>query len=199
VSVVAGAAVDRLSIGNPESAARWEYFTGWRPFATGGPDDDPSQEDGLPSRCGPIDQTVAQLDPDRLEGLAAVVKPAEVRPLLWGGYLDAAFALLRETWPTRELVSQWRSANAHLNDQRVRAEPLCEHYLQALASPESAPAWCRFPQDVLAAAIHVTRRIGERAPARVALAGAAVIAPALVERSLLLAIALGYASGHLND
>ncbi len=198
VSVLAGAALDPPVPGDIVAAGRWEYFTGWDPSACAGLYDEQGQLDRLPERCGPIDTTFAGLSPERLAPIAAALRPEKLKPLRWNGYLEAVFAFLETTWPDHEVALHWRFANSRLNDMRVRQDDLQTQYLDALGPPAGTPIWCLLPQELLAAAFHLVACASERVPATAALWDATDFAHALVERSILLAIALRHLAGHAD-
>ncbi len=197
-SVVAGAALDPCRRGNIAAANRWEYFTGWDPSLPAGEDDEQRGVARLPDRGGPIDPTLAGLPQPRLAAIAAELRPDEVKPLLRSGYLEAGLAFLEETSPDREVAKRWRSAYARLNDERVRQDDLCSLYLESLVPIDGTPAWCRLPQELLAAAFHLVGCSAERVPATTALWDATDFAHGLVERSILVAVALKHLGGHAH-
>ena len=190
LSPVFGAAFALYRVGETAVAACWQHFAGWDPAMPLDEEIRPEEEDRLPSRGGPIDAILASLPPSRLRELAIMLRPDEVKPLRWIGYLEGAFELLCETWPDREAIQRWRSAYSRLNDRRARQEPVHETYLDSVEPGVHAPTWCRFPQDLLASAFHLVAFSGQRKEATSAMWAACSFAPKLTERSLLLAIAI---------
>jgi hypothetical protein len=190
VSAVFGAAFAPYHAGDAAVAACWQYFTGWSPAMAQDDDLQPEESDRLPSRGGGIDQTFVALPPARLRELATMLRPDEVKPLRWIGYLEGAFEVLRETWADRDILERWRSAHSRLNDRRARLEPVHGTYLDRLEPGPDTPGWCRFPQDLLACSFHLVSFSGERKAATSALWAACRFTPTLTERSLLVAVAL---------
>ncbi|MCL4434828.1 MAG: hypothetical protein M1399_08745 [Actinobacteria bacterium] len=196
--VIAGAAFDTYQAGDIVTASRWEYFTGWDPSPCKAVDVEWQGVEPLPERCAPINAEFASLCPARIREIAAVILPYEVKPLLFGGFQQAVFEFLEQTWTDRDAVKRWQSVHSRLNDMRVRQDDMHKQYLEELDRPDGAPALCKFPQELLACAFHLVGIPSERVPATVALCSAAKFADALVERSILLAIALRYLGGHAD-
>lgn len=178
-SVVAGAAIDPPTTEASSSSDRWYRFTGW----------DPSTGEQLESTASP-EVTLAELPQERLLMLATVLRPDQVKPLLHGGYQEAAFELLAKSWPRREALYGWRSAYSENNDHRVRSSDIITAFLDRLAPEPAAPAWCRFFQDLLCCALHLTSGLETRSWATGALWQANALSPALVDWALLSAIVL---------
>lgn len=189
LSPVFGALFAPYHIGDELIAACWQHFTGWNP-AMPPTCDGIEEKDLLPSRGAGIDHQLTTISPERLLELATLLRPDEVKPLRWDGYVEGAFELLQYAWQDRPNVERWRSSHSRLNDKRSRLEKVHETYLDALAPEPNAAGWCRFPQDLLAAAFHLVSYSGERIKATTALWEASTFAPTLTERSLLIAIAL---------
>lgn len=189
LSPVIGALFTPYRTGDNMAAAYWQHFTGWNPAMPQG-SDDTGEQDRLPSRGGGIQHRFTTLSPERLSELAAILRPDEVKPLRWVGYLEGAFELLQSAWQDRPAVERWRSSHSRLNDQRARLEKVHETYLEALAPEPHTAGWCQFPQDLLAGAFHLVSYSGERVKATTALWEASTFAPTLAERSLLIAITL---------
>lgn len=164
-----------------DAADRWADQFGWDP--TG----------GLPEEGVGIDDLVVLMNksPHSLHAIREALEIDDTRPLTESGFRAAMFSwlassFLEEHRPTR----QWQGAYGRLNDARIRLDGRVRPYLEALTPSGKVAGGARFPADVLAAALHLIRFGGERDAATVALWKAYVIAPALVERSILLAIAL---------
>ena len=178
-SVVAGAAIDPPATEASSSSDRWYRFTGW----------DPSTGERLESAASP-EVTLAELSQERLLRLATVLRPDQVKPLLHGGYQEAAFELLAKSWPRREELHRWRSAHNGLNEHRVRSSDIITIFLDRLAPEPVAPTWCSFFQDLLCCALHLTGGLETRSWATGALWQADALSPSLVDWALLSAIVL---------
>jgi hypothetical protein len=178
-SVVAGAAIDPPTTEASSSSDRWYRFTGW----------DPSTGKQLESTASP-EVTLAELPQERLLRLATVLRPDQVKPLLHGGYQEAAFELLAKSWPSHEMLRRWRSAHSGRDDYRVRSSDIITAFLDGLAPELAAPAWCRFFQDLLCCALHLISGLETRSWATGALWEADALSPGLVDWALLSAIVL---------
>ena len=178
-SVVAGAAIEPPATEASSSSDRWYRFTGW----------DPSTGEQLESTAPP-EVTLAELPQERLLRLATVLRPDQVKPLLHGGYQEAAFELLAKSWPRREALRGWRSAHSPSNDHRVRSSDIITAFLDRLTPELAAPTWCRFFQDLMCCALHLTSGLETRSWATGALWQADALSPALVDWALLSAIVL---------
>lgn len=178
------------------SLDRWEQFSGWRPEIGAVP---------IQHRIEPVTSPLDEFDPTRLRELQQALPPSGSLPLQWGGYLDAAFEMLTNTWlepanssgsrrsPDRERIRRWRSSHnaVYSYTQRFSGQQL--NQLDLIKPQSHRPAWHKFPADVLAAAFHLVDRSSGRADtaeAAAALREAAEIAPLLTTRSILLALGL---------
>lgn len=187
------------------SLDRWQRFSGWRPVTHAAP---------VEGRIEPISPPLDEFAPDRLRDLQQALAPSGSSPLQWGGYLEAAFEMLTNTWhdsaqkpgshvsPERKPIRRWRSSHnaVYSYTQRFGAQQLAQ--LDLIKPDQGRPAWHRFPADVLAAAFHLVDRSSGRADtarAASALGEAAEIAPLLTRRSLLLALALRHAENSGNE
>ncbi len=186
------------------SLDRWQRFSGWRPELDATPVD---------SRIEPVTPPLDEWPPERLRELQQALPPAGSLPLQWGGYLEAAFEMLTNTWheptqssgsnmsPDRERIKQWRSSHhaTYSYTQRFSAQQV--RLLELVKPKPSRPAWHKFPADILAASFHLIDKSSGRADtaeAAVALRDAAKIAPLLTTRSVLLALGLRHVEWRLR-
>ena len=189
LSKIFGAGFTPYRAGDEAAAAYWHYFTGWNP-AMPLSEDSAEERDQLPSRGGGMQADYVNLGPDRLTGLRSMFCPDEVKPLRWVGYLNAVFEFLENTWGKREIADEWRLKFASLYEEQGGREPVHESFLAKLEPERGLPDWCLLPQLLLACAFHLVSFGGDRGRATSALWEVAQFAPALAERSLLVAIAL---------
>lgn len=180
-SVLAGAALDRPTAEPSPSSDRWKSFTGWDP-TTG----------EAPERVEAPKAPIPDFDLDRLQRLAAVVRPDQLKPLLWGGFQATAFELLASSLPSREKLRSWRQAHSAANDNRVRSDPAASALLHSLERELTAPPWCSFFQDLLCCGLHLTGGLETWAGATRALSEAGTISPALVDWAVLRSIAVRF-------
>jgi len=110
-------------------------------------------------------------------------------PLTYGGFILAMFELLDYSaqYGSAEL-ERWRSVHNRLNDGRCRTDPIAQSFLDALAPTPGSTGWAGLPQDVQAAAFHLTAIPDEQTAAARALFEAARFCPRLVVRTLLVAV-----------
>ncbi|MFN8017148.1 MAG: hypothetical protein U0P45_03400 [Acidimicrobiales bacterium] len=161
----------------PEAADRWEHQTGWRP---GG---------DLPFVGQHVDDAFIRMNPERIATLRMGLEIEDYRPLSPGGYQAAVLQWLERSFPDGHRPAiNWQNAYGSLNDKRLRQDRTAAHLLDQIL-PLKGYQVCRFPADVLAAAFQLLRIRGSRDQATVALWRAIPIAPLLVQRSVLLAIA----------
>ncbi len=178
------------------SCDRWQRFSGWRPETNAAP---------VNCRIEPITSPLDEFEPERLLELKQTLPPAGSLPLQWGGYQEAAFEMLSNTWDQttqesginrsadRLLIQQWRSSHhaTYSYTQKFSTEQLTQ--LGLIKPKPNKPAWHKFPSDVLAASFHLVDGSSARADridAAAALLDAAEIAPLLTTRSILLALGL---------
>ena len=143
---------------------------------------------GFPNGTHPI----PEFDLDRLQRLAAVVRPDQLKPLLWGGFQAAAFELLASSLPSREKLHSWRQANSALNDNRVRSDPAASALIDSLKRELTAPPWCSFFQDLVCCGLHLTGGLETWARATRALSEVGTISPALLDWAVLRSIAVRF-------
>ena len=187
------------------SLDRWQRFSGWRPGTATAPMD---------SRIEPVTPPLDEFGPERLRELQQALPPSGSLPLQWGGYLDAAFEMLSNTWhesvqapgsrgsADRERIRHWRSSHnaVYSYTQKFSAQQLAQ--LDLIKSGPARPAWHKFPADVLAAAFHLIDGSSGRADtaeATAALRDASEIAPLLTTRSILLALGLHHVENSAED
>lgn len=190
LSKVLGAGFTPYRAGDQVAAQCWYYFTGWDPAMTIADKASAEESDQLPSRGGGMQANYVNLVPDRLRELTSLFCPHEAKPLRWVGYLDAAFQFLANTWGRREVADEWQLKFANLYEDKRGREPVHESFLAKLESERGMPGWCQLPQLLLACAFHLVSFGGDRSQATSALWEVTHFAPALTERSLLIAIAL---------
>jgi hypothetical protein len=179
-SLASGAAFDHhLELGT-SSVNRWAHFTGW-----------PQGNDELPSGGGSIPPQLTEKTSAELEELALAIQVAEGLPLQWGGFFEATFEILKGASQNNGSdITQWRNRHSPLNDARIRLSDDLEHFLKCLEPHPNAPRWTIFSQDILAAAIHLLYIRDSRVRATRALWDALPIARKMVERNILLVLAL---------
>lgn len=178
-SVVAGAAIDPPTAEASSSSDRWYRYTGW----------DPSSNEPLET-VGPPDAMLAELPQDRLLQLATVLRLDQVKPLRHGGFQEAAFELLAESWPERTALRKWRSVHSGRDDARIRTSEVIVGLLNSLESEVTTPSWCGYFQDLVSCALHLTGQMETRSWATRALWEAESLSPNLVDWALLSAIVL---------
>ncbi|WP_298210760.1 hypothetical protein [Ferrimicrobium sp.] len=190
LSKVLGAGFTPYRAGDQVAAQCWHYFTGWDPAMKTADMASAEESDQLPSRGGGMQANYVNLHPDRLRELTSLFCPQEVKPLRWVGYLNAAFQFLANTWSRREMADEWQLRFAYLYEDNGGREPVHESFLAKLEPEGSMPDWCQLPQLLLACAFHLVSFSGARDQATSALWEVTQFAPALTERSLLVAITL---------
>ena len=164
------------------SRDRWERHAGWTPrSSTRGPDPG-----------GPITKPFDSKSPKELRSLRDTLPASGSLPLRWGGFSDAAWEMLEDSWTDeRKAVNRWRSANHRFGVYTQRMGSSQRHHLERLQPPKGMPGWCKFPGDLLAAAFHLFDPYSdETVRVQTALTDAGHLAPALTARSLLVAIAM---------
>lgn len=179
-SLPSGAAFDRHVELGISSVDRWGHFTGW-----------PDGNDELPSGGGPIPPQLTEKSSAELEEMALAIQVAEGLPLQWGGFFEATFEILKGASQNNGSdIAQWRNRHSPLNDSRIRLSDDLEHFLKCLEPHPNAPRWTIVSQDILAATIHLLYIRDSRVRATRALWDALPIARKMVERSILLVLAL---------
>lgn len=172
----------------PRLSARWVEHLGWASDFDRNDKRRPDTVDGLPDRGTALDARWLSRKPQELEQIRVHLSLSDDGPLSHTGFVLAMFELL--VWIAAHDVGEiehWRSKHARLNDKRCRRDPVHSSFLDPLEPPADVARWTRFPQDVLAAAIHLAETDNERCAATHALMDAVTIAPRIVTRSLLLA------------
>ena len=168
-------------ISNTNAADRWADHFGWDP--RGAP---PESGEGIDSLVVLMNRSAADL-----QAIREILEIDEIRLLTATGLQAAMFSWLVSSYLDGfRLTREWQGAYGRLNDTRLRRDDRFTGYLDALTPSGKAPGAARFPADLQAAAFHMIRFGGERDAATLALWKAHPIAPALVERSILLAIAI---------
>jgi hypothetical protein len=184
-SLPAGAALDsHLELGR-SSKDRWLHFTGWTP-----------DSDGLPAGGGSISPQFTEKTTAELEAMALAIQVTEGLPLQWGFFFEATFEILRKAVANNgSEVVRWRSQHSPLNDARIHLTDDLDHFLKCLAPHPNSPRWTIFSQDILAAAIQLLFIPDSRIRATRALWDALPLARKMVERNILLVLALSEFEG----
>lgn len=155
---------------------RWRRYLGWAPPDTSGP-----------SAGGPVQPFMLEWKRSRIVALRDALDPSEQGGLDHDGFVIAMLEWLANESPSFSSTSHWCNAHHGLNDRRVRQDPEQAKYLASLDAG-TAPHSARFPQFLLAAAFHAVSYGSQSVKACRALLEAVRFAPALVRRSLLIAI-----------
>ena len=166
-----------------ESTDRWERFAGWVPEPGGLPLDEP---------IVPVSAPLDQLEPERLRRLKEALPPVGSLPLQFGGYADAAFEMLENTWQDRDQLNRWLSAHHRITSYLQRLGENKQRQIQLLGPSDGSPGWHKYPAGVLSAAFHLTDPFAnkdELQSAARALRDATKLTPLLATRSLLIAAA----------
>jgi hypothetical protein len=162
-------------------AGRWKESLGW------------DGRTGWPEQGAPVDRVWLDKSVDELRQIRQFLDRTDNQPLAWGGLLDAMFQWLqaRQAAGDGEII-RWSSSHGHLADGRARNLSAAHaHFLEALEPTDPVSSVIRrFPRDVLAAAIHLVSIPHSYRDALAALLEAATFAPALVVRSVVLALVL---------
>jgi len=179
-SLPSGAAFDHHLEVDISAVDRWAHFTGW-----------PYGNEELPSGGGPIPPQFTEKSSAELEEMALAIQVATGLPLQWGGFFEATFEILKGANQNNGSdIAQWRNRHSPLNDSRIRLSDDLEHFLKCLEPHPNAPRWTILSQDILAATIHLLYIRDSRVRATRALWDALPIARKMVERNILLVLAL---------
>jgi hypothetical protein len=172
-----------LDVGTDDVAviARWEEELGWDGMS------------GWPERGAPVHRIWLEKTSDELRQIRQLLDVSATGPLSYGGMLAAMFEWLQSRQDNGDdRLTRWTSAYRCLADRRVHdLSPAHAQYLDAVTTKDPiASALGQFPRDVLAAAIHLVSIPRSAREALAALLDAATFAPALVIRSVVLALVL---------
>lgn len=157
-------------------AERWRRYLGWAPADESGP-----------SAGGPVRPFMLEWKRGRILALRDALDPSDQGGLDYDGFVIAVLEWLANESPGFSSTNPWCNAHHKLNDRWIRQDADKVKYLDSLDAGV-APHSARFPQFILAAAFHAVSYDGQSVKGCRALLEAVKFAPALVRRSLLIAI-----------